>query len=280
MKQVVCNYAIARFRPYRETGEFVNVGIVLVCPQLDYFGYILEKHKYKRITDFFPELEVDIFKAGLSGLGKELTRITGKVQEDEFDQLVLNEQARANLANFRELVRPRETLFHFGEVSTVLAADPQAKLRELFQYYIKRQFARDREYQEIIMHRQLGEFLRHSDLDKVYKTDQQVGDESYHVTLPFVYLSGNKVIKAIKPLHLDKKEPTEIYRHGDAWVSAMRRLKSINRLPKQTLFTIKEPRDNPKKIAAADEICRELQNFDAVTIPFGDRDRIISFACV
>ena len=55
MKEVVCNYAIARFRPYRETGEFVNVGIVLICPQVNYFGYLFEKRKYKRITDFFPE---------------------------------------------------------------------------------------------------------------------------------------------------------------------------------------------------------------------------------
>ena len=25
MKELVCNYAIARFRPYRETGEFANL---------------------------------------------------------------------------------------------------------------------------------------------------------------------------------------------------------------------------------------------------------------
>jgi hypothetical protein len=33
MKEVACNCAIARFRPYSKTGEFVNVGIVLFCPQ-------------------------------------------------------------------------------------------------------------------------------------------------------------------------------------------------------------------------------------------------------
>src|SRR5438552_6703190 len=57
MGEVVCNYAIARFRPYRETGELVNVGVVLVCPQVNYFGYLFETRKYKRVTDFFPELD-------------------------------------------------------------------------------------------------------------------------------------------------------------------------------------------------------------------------------
>ena len=35
MKEVACNCAIARFRPCSETGEFVNVGIVLFCPQAE-----------------------------------------------------------------------------------------------------------------------------------------------------------------------------------------------------------------------------------------------------
>ena len=74
MKEIVCNYAIARFRPYRETGEFANIGVVLICPQLDYFGYTFETRKHKRITDFFPELDLEIFKAGLAGQLKELGR--------------------------------------------------------------------------------------------------------------------------------------------------------------------------------------------------------------
>ena len=78
VREFVCNYAIARFRPYRETGEFANVGVVLLCPEVDYFGYAFERHKYKRITNFFPELDSNIFKAGLSGFLKELSRVTSR----------------------------------------------------------------------------------------------------------------------------------------------------------------------------------------------------------
>jgi hypothetical protein len=279
MNEVACNYAIARFRPYRESGEFVNIGVVLVCPQLDYFGHIFETRKHKRITDFFPELDVDVFKAGLVGLTKELVRITGQAEE-EGNQFVLHEETKASLARFRELVRPRETLFNFGDVRTVLASNPRAKLQELFQYYIKRQFARDREYQEVMMRRRLGEFLREYQLAKYYQADQRVGDDNYHVVLPFVHLVGTQVGKAIKPLHLDKEGPTEIYRHGDAWISAMRRLKQINRLPKETLFPIKGPKGSPKKMAAAQEICKELEKFDAITMPFAETNRIMEFAKV
>lgn len=280
MKEVVCNYAIARFRPYRETGEFVNVGVVLICPQVNYFGYRFETRKYKRITDFFPELDLDVFKSGLEGLRKELARVTGRKHDEELNQLMLCEEARANIGRFRELVRPREALFHFGETGTVLATDPRAKLQELFQYYIKRQFARDREYQEIIMRRTLAEFLKKNDLSRHYKPDQRVGDDTYHVVLPFVYYQNDKPRKVIKPLHLDKQSPTEIYRHGDAWISTVRRLRKINRLPKEFLFTVKKPTSGSKIVSVADEICRELEALDTVTIPFADRNRILDFARV
>jgi hypothetical protein len=277
MSEVVCNYAIARFRPYRETGEFVNVGVVLICPQVNYFSSLFETRKHKRITDFFPELEINVFKAGLSGFLKELARVTGREHEEHLHQLVLREEAQASLARFREFVRPRESLFHFGEAGTVLASDPRAKLQELFQYYIKRQFARDREYQEMIMRRHLADFLHKNQLDSFYK-EKPVGDDSYHVILPFVNIQGVVVRKAIKPLHLDKDGPTEIYRYGDAWISSVKRLQNINRMPKELLFTIKEPKANQRCMAAAADIRQELEALDTLTIPFGETNRILEFA--
>jgi hypothetical protein len=278
MKEVVCNYAIARFRPYRETGEFANIGVVLICPQLDYFGYEFEKRKHKRITDFFPELDLEIFKAGLSGQLKELNRMARREDDEHLNQLVLREESQASLVRFRELVRPRETLFNFGETGTVIATDPHAKLKELFDYYVKRQFATDREYQEVIMRRHLAEFLRKVELDKYYKPDPCIGNEDYHIPLPFVYREGNTIRKAIKPLHLDKEAPTDIYRHGDAWIACVRRLKKMDRLPKEILFTVKAPKTGSRRVGVADEICRELENQGAFTLPYSDTNRILGFA--
>jgi hypothetical protein len=278
MNKFVCNYAIVRFRPYRETAEFVNVGVVLHCPQLDFFGQVFERRKHRRITDFFPELDFDIFKTGLAGLLKELARVTGR--NDETRQLVTDAEAQMRIAAFKELVRTRESLFHFSEVGTVVAEDPKAKLAELFDFYIKRQFARDREYQEIIMRRCLGDFLQKINLARFYKQDQRVGDDNYNVVLPFVNFEGDTPRKAIKPLHMDKPMTTDIYRHGDAWVSAVRRLRQINRLPKEFLFAVRFPAANTKGYVAAKDICQELENLDTQTVPFADTEAIRRFAQV
>ena len=278
MRELACNYAIARFRPYRETGEFANVGVVLLCPEVDFFGYLFERHKYKRITDFFPELDSNIFKAGLGGFLKELSRVTSR--ENQTNQLVLRDEIPARIAAFKEVVRTRETIFHFGEVATVLATDPKAKLDELFNFYIKRQFASDREYQEIIMRRSLGDFLQKIKLAPLYKLDQKLGDDTYNVVVPFVHYEGNIPRKVIKPLHLAKAATTEIYRHGDAWISTVRRLGRINCLPKEFLFAVKQPAGNKQHEAAAQEICTELENCGTKTVRFADREAIERFARV
>lgn len=278
MNKFVCNYVIARFRPYRETSEFVNVGVVLLCPQVDFFGYIFERRKHKRITDFFPELDFDVFKTGLEGLLKELKRVTGL--KDETRQFVTDAEAQARIAAFKELVRTRESLFHFSEVGTTFAENPKVKLDELFDFYIKRQFARDREYQEIIMRRRLGDFLQKINLARFYKQDQRVGNENYHVFLPFVHFEGNTPSKAIKPLHMDKPMTTEIYRHGDAWVSIVRRLRQIDHLPKDFLFAMHYPNPNAKGFAAAQDIANELQKLGTQIVSFSDTQAIRRFAQV
>ena len=59
MKNNVYNYAVIRFRPYSETEEFVNIGIVLACSNT--IDFKISDNK-KRVASFFPELNLEAFK--------------------------------------------------------------------------------------------------------------------------------------------------------------------------------------------------------------------------
>lgn len=279
MNELICNFAIARFLPYRETGEFVNLGVVLTCPQTGYFDFLFEKRKHKRVTDFFPELDVEVLKTGLRAFSLDLERLKFHDASHTPAQLVLKDEINAVQHNFRELVRPREAIFCFGDIGTTAANDPALKLKELFDFYVKRQFAQDREYQEIIMRNQISQLLQQQRLSHYYKP-RTVGNDDYHVNLPFVYESNGRFLKAIKPLHLAQKETTEIYRHGDAWVSSARRLRDANRLPKQMLFAVKAPRGDTRRVMAAQAICDALRELDVLITPFSEGVRILEFARV
>ena len=79
MKLVACRYAVVQFAPYRETGEFANAGVVLMCPETGYFGFKLQTRRTKRITDFFDELPRSYYVRAVKAMEDELQRVAGVV---------------------------------------------------------------------------------------------------------------------------------------------------------------------------------------------------------
>ena len=65
MNKVACQYAIVRFAPYVETGEFANVGIVMMAPKQRYFKFEVELKRYGRITKFFDDVDAKLYKKTL-----------------------------------------------------------------------------------------------------------------------------------------------------------------------------------------------------------------------
>lgn len=276
MKQHVCNFAPVRFLPYREVGEFVNVGVVVHCPQTDFFGYRLVSIKRTgRVTGFFPELDPKLFKAALQGIERELARVQGKHSLLPEANQVTPEIARAQVNHFREIIRRREGLLHFGDPGTLMADTAAEALELLFGRFVERQFAQKREYQETVMRQRLAEFLKDWKLARHYEVNRKVGDSDFHVVMPFVHYTGELAAKAIKPLDLNKAETSDIYHHGGGWVKNLERLRNRNHMPTEVVFTVQLP-EHGRRLNAAHEICDELRALGVEPVPFEDTARIRS----
>jgi hypothetical protein len=266
------NYAPIRFLPYREVGEFVNVGVVVHCPQTSEFDFrLVPVKRTARVKGFFPELNTKVFKAALQGISREL-----ELQKARADQQRLPNQrvlpppmAQAQVTWFAEFVRRREGLLHFGEPGTLIAESAGAALDELFGRYVERQFAQPREYQETIMRARLAGYLRDWRLNHLYQRNVEVGDEDFYVVMPFGHFEGEAIARAIKPLGLDKAESSDVYQHGGTWVKNMERLKIRQQLPRSVIFAVQLPPDG-KRLRAATEICSELQQLGVEPVDFAD----------
>ncbi|NIE73033.1 DUF3037 domain-containing protein [Pantoea sp. Ap-967] len=252
----ICNYSILRFLPYPETGEFVNIGVVLIANNGD-FRFKIEK-KRQRVTNFFPSLDSKIFLRARREMEAEFTRLSGFFTENRSDLPAL-------LSTFKHLIHPRETMMRFSDPGTMAIENANQAAVELFDHYVNHSFA-TKEYQETKLERQLGKLLSANNLKQRY-SEHKLGTTDYPVKFPFVMINGMQPVQALKPIHLGHDEPSKIIEHGDAWISKIRRLSSAEQMAQDTLFIAGPPETgNAKLLNAFQEICEELKNFPGVRV--------------
>jgi hypothetical protein len=133
-----CHYTLVRFMPFVETGEFANVGVVLMSPSARFFGFKLVQDTNVRVTNFFQRLDGKVFGSVLRLAQEELRRV-----EDEFKRMSSNQPPQAfkkesALALWSELTKPLATILRTSEPRLVMASDPRMKLDELFALYVER----------------------------------------------------------------------------------------------------------------------------------------------
>lgn len=267
--RVACQYAIARFLPYAETGEFANVGVVLACPEAKVFiAKFAPVNRTQRITDFFNGLGARIYREALKYMVKETQRLADDVAAGRLP---------AQFA-FEGTTKPREALMTFGPARVILAATPQDALDTLYKRFIERDFA-TKEYHEQMLTKGVGRLLATASL-KTYFNDGVIGNDVYDVKFPFVSTHQDAPQVVIKPLFLAHDEPHKIYDHGGIWVTKIRRLRKHQLLPRNTLFATDEATydGSGKRRNAAQEIAAELRDMGVTVIPAADKAGIIQFA--
>lgn len=275
MKKYACQYAIARFLPYVETGEFANVGIVMVCPETNYFDFRLLGNRTKRITAFFEELKVNVYRRAQLDFLNELKRIQNNISDNRNSIT-----SPANQLNniFSELVRPREVMIYFDTVRPVLTDNPNLKLEELYSFYVERSFSTP-VYQETLIEKNIRNVLKGADLLKQYKKETLGNKDAYRATFPFVYFENDIAKKVIKPLNLSQSDPADIYDHGWAWLGKIRKLRDLNILQDDVLFAVKQP--NVQDLAEYDmfkEVIETLKGDEIKIALESDNKAILDFA--
>ena len=123
--QAVCNYALLQFLPYPETGEFVNVGVLVTCMQPCLLHFCAEKQIPVRVKAMFPRQHEQAYANAMAALQADMERAKSSVRDPKACQFV-----------FGELVRRRESIFRFGEVRTILTEDPGNLVDALFKRYV------------------------------------------------------------------------------------------------------------------------------------------------
>lgn len=119
--QAVCNYALLQFLPYPETGEFVNVGVLVTCVQPCLLHFTGAPVMPERVKAMFPRQNGKAYADAMAALQTDMERAKSSVRDPKTCHLI-----------FGELVRRRESIFRFGEVRTILTNEPRQLVEDLF----------------------------------------------------------------------------------------------------------------------------------------------------
>jgi len=276
MTKTTYQYAIAQFMPFVETGEFANVGILLVAPKTGFVDFKLDTKRTQRITQFFEGLDVELYRSVIQNLKKQL--------EISFEHSPY--PGGNNITEtFKEIVRPRETILRFSEPRMGITEDPEAELDQLFNYYVGRNFV-TKEYIEVAIERTVRGWLTEAKLVRNFSS-RTVGDEIYDYTFPFVsnvehHQSLSNKLKIIKPLNFRRSRSSSIIDLGGKWTYRIKHLREHGHLGEgsRILFTVEPPKEktNSPLWKAFKHARSELRKSDIEVTESSNRKKVIQFA--
>jgi len=279
MTRFACNYAIVRFMPYVETGEFANVGVLLWIPKQKTLLFKLLRRKYGRITQFFEELDKQVYLKAMADLDAELHRIEGLLQEGAVVTVNSNLEYGFHKGIFEEIIRPRETIVCFSEQRAILTENPTETLAALYDYYVGRNFV-TKEYQEQLMEKGIKRLLEQENLGKRYQK-RKVQDKVYGVSFPFVEEQDHRAVRVIKPLFLGQADSTAIIEHGGHWRLKVELLRKRQLLHGPVLFPVKGPEDakaGDHRHEAFEETLQALEGEGIQLVDYEDQRTVLDFA--
>lgn len=250
MKKQAVSYAIIRFQPHVETEEFANIGIVLVAPRMGYLDFRLETRRLSRLTSFFDSVEATTIRGVLKSYYVELKRIKDLAGHTGSGQSRFEFELSDNAEHlFHALTKDREGVIRFSEVRFAMTDNPKAKLDELFNYYVRRNFAGPI-YREGLLEKHVRGILKLRDVGRNLKP-MTFSDGLYSAKFPFVEIVQDKPFKVLKPIYLGQDEPTRILDHGNKWLFTINRLKE--KLPPNVVVAVEGPKDASKRKQAFQE---------------------------
>lgn len=269
---VQCIYAVVRFMPFAETREFANVGVVVIAPKLGQYEFKLAPKSFKRVSNFFDDLDGIVYKHAIEGFQEELTRIRNYLVHS-------NVQGKSLVDYFKEVTRTRESVIHFGEMGTLLSNNIHEALDKLYERFIGRNFTESKEYKEQLMVRTLKKQLTTKLPLGARYTTRNLKASIYDISVPLVSEINNSY-RIIRPLAFEQKNVLLAMEHGETWISRLKKLIDFDVVQaEKALVAFDKPiHRKPEFLKVYEDVREEIRNLGAQTKDFGDTESIIQFA--
>ena len=197
-------YSIVRFRPYAETGEFANIGVVVFDLDSERASFRLANKRFARIGHFFDPIAHAAYGQAIENLRIELPRIL------EFVPEVLSRNAEDQ---FSDLFGSRESSVLFSSPRVIKSdLNLEGIAEKLFSRFVQRDFDKSPD-PEVALTKDIRHALHKRGI-KHFRS-LTISDEIVPVRFPLAH--RNNFVSAIKPLAFYQKNPMHVLDYGAHW---------------------------------------------------------------
>jgi hypothetical protein len=198
MKSTIIQYAVIRFQPYTETGEFANIGVIAIDPKAGHFRFKIAERNSKRVTNFFKNINISFYSKTIAQIKRDLEARAKEVSYSKANAIDM----------FEDLIRPKSNLFQFEQPGALKAIDINDAVDKLYGDFVRQDFAKAKSYEDLLRKR-VQDQLKELNLDSPFKPYDfsgpggikakfdlvRVNDQSSRIIKPFAFngKSANKL---------------------------------------------------------------------------------------
>ena len=195
------------------TGEFVSLGVVVLCPDRAYLGCRFLT-SFRRVRAVFPDMD----RVQVNRVCNNLSDALAEEGRRMFSELPFEQNTQSLSQLLARLLPPNDAALQFPPtIASGITSDPERTLSELFERYAARHRdapARLTRGDEDVW-RPLAASLKEKNLLGRLQEFVLKGDHHYELPLRHAWRNGNW--NAIQPISLDLSDPREIRDRAVWW---------------------------------------------------------------
>ncbi|WP_032093137.1 DUF3037 domain-containing protein [Necropsobacter rosorum] len=265
-------YSFVRFLPFFESGEFVNIGLLMCEPGAKTLTYRLVKKNDVRVNHFFRQSK--IFYDVQPVINEQLKYIVAKIAAEPF-------KTSDEMINFfYHYTEQKDGLFQFSNAAVGLVEDPAIKFDELYEKFIRGACV-PTESQETHIIREYKRLFKeqNNQLLAQYKEHLVQGDTAkFKFPLALQHAETKEILKGIKPLAFDQTETAGMIEHCDNWVAKINRASEEGLLKRDNILFALDTADTDSKANILTTIKQTFDKFNIQHTDWRDNKNILSFA--
>ena len=268
MKQPIL-YSFVRYRPYFETGEFVNVGLLMCEPEKKKLTYQLVPKNNKRVNDFFYKSKM--FETVRETINDELQYIVNQP---------FNGSAQDMATFFHHYIDVKEGIVQYSNAAVGMVDDPQGYFNKLYTQFIQNAGVKPENQEQAILKHYKTLFRQENDSVLAQYKQYMVNGDFAKFALPLALKNqqDKHILKAVKPLAFDQVESPSMIEHCDSWVAKINRAEQEGFIKRENILFALDTPNTAHKANILDTIKRTFDHFKLQHISWNEDKQIINFA--